>query len=57
MSRGVGASWEGICPRCGNRITQGNGNPELGPTYPPSKVVKYHGEWVHVGCVPGGDDE
>lgn len=51
------AFFTAVCPRCGGEITQGNGNPEVGPVHPPSQVVKHHGVWVHEHCVPGGDDE
>ena len=51
------ASWDGICARCGGPITMGNANPNAGPIRRPSDVVRYHGDWIHSSCVPGGDDE
>jgi len=40
------ADFTGTCPRCDNPITRNV-----------SRVVLRHGDWIHVECAPGGDDE
>lgn len=43
---GIRAYFDGTCPACPEPIVRGE-----------SRVFAHRGEWLHVGCASGGDDE